>query len=31
MLKLPRELPWETAQFPLYDVWYQNDWGYINN
>ncbi len=26
---LPLELLWETAQFPLYDVWHQNDWGYI--
>ncbi len=29
MLALPLELLWETAQFPLYDVWHQNDWGYI--
>lgn len=29
MLGLPLELLWETAQFPLYDVWHQNDWGYI--
>ncbi|HED17702.1 MAG TPA: hypothetical protein ENI64_12930 [Gammaproteobacteria bacterium] len=29
MLALPLELLWELAQFPLYDVWHQNDWGYI--
>ena len=29
MLALPLELLWETAQFPLYDVWHQKDWGYI--
>jgi len=29
MLALPLELLWEIAQFPLYDVWHQNDWGYI--
>ena len=29
LLALPLELLWETAQFPLYDVWHQNDWGYI--
>lgn len=29
MLGLPLELLWEMAQFPLYDVWHQNDWGYI--
>jgi len=29
MLALPLELLWEVAQFPLYDVWHQNDWGYI--
>ncbi len=29
MLALPLELLWETAQFPLYDVWHQNEWGYI--
>jgi len=28
-LALPLELLWEIAQFPLYDVWHQNDWGYI--
>ena len=26
---LPLELLWEVAQFPLYDVWHQNDWGFI--
>lgn len=29
MLGLPLELLWETAQFPLYNVWRQHDWGYI--
>ncbi len=29
MLALPLELLWEIAQFPLYDVWHQKDWGYI--
>jgi len=29
MFALPLELLWEIAQFPLYDVWHQNDWGYI--
>jgi len=29
MLALPLELLWELAQFPLYDAWHQNDWGYI--
>jgi hypothetical protein len=29
MLALPLELLWEIAQFPLYDVWHQNDWAYI--
>jgi len=28
-LGLPLELLWEIAQFPLYDVWHQNDWSYI--
>jgi hypothetical protein len=28
-LALPLELLWEIAQFPLYTVWHQNDWGYI--
>ena len=28
-LGLPLELLWEIAQYPLYDVWHQNDWGYI--
>lgn len=29
MIGLPLELLWEIAQFPLYTVWHQNDWGYI--
>lgn len=29
IIALPLELLWEIAQFPLYDVWHQNDWGYI--
>jgi hypothetical protein len=29
VLALPLELLWEIAQFPLYTVWHQNDWGYI--
>jgi hypothetical protein len=29
MFALPLELLWEIAQFPLYDVWHQNDWSYI--
>ena len=29
MLGLPLSLLWEVAQFPLYTVWHQNDWGYI--
>ena len=29
MLALPLELLWEIAQFPLYDVWHQNEWSYI--
>lgn len=28
-LGLPLSLLWEIAQFPLYTVWHQNDWGYI--
>lgn len=28
-LGLPLELLWEIAQYPLYDVWHQNGWGYI--
>ncbi|NIR59495.1 MAG: hypothetical protein GWO02_08210, partial [Gammaproteobacteria bacterium] len=28
-LGLPLELLWEIAQFPLYTVWHQNDWGYV--
>jgi hypothetical protein len=29
MFGLPLELLWETAQFPLYSVWHEGDWGYI--
>ena len=29
MIGLPLSLLWEVAQFPLYTVWHQNDWGYI--
>lgn len=29
VLALPLELLWEIAQFPLYTVWHQGDWGYI--
>lgn len=29
VLGLPLELLWEIAQFPLYDVWHEHDWGYI--
>lgn len=29
LLGLPLSLLWEVAQFPLYTVWHQNDWGYI--
>lgn len=29
MIGLPLSLLWEIAQFPLYTVWHQNDWGYI--
>ncbi len=29
LLALPLELLWEIAQFPLYNVWHQNDWSYI--
>ncbi len=29
VLALPIELLWEIAQFPLFDVWHQNDWSYI--
>lgn len=29
MVALPLEFLWEIAQFPLYTVWHQNDWGYI--
>ncbi|HKJ76389.1 MAG TPA: hypothetical protein VKA64_04220 [Gammaproteobacteria bacterium] len=28
-LALPVEFLWEVAQFPLYDVWHDNGWGYI--
>ena len=26
---LPLQLLWEIAQFPLYTVWHEGDWGYI--
>jgi hypothetical protein len=29
MLALPLQLLWEIAQFPLYTVWHEGDWGYI--
>lgn len=29
VLALPLELLWEIAQFPLYTVWHEGDWGYI--
>ncbi len=29
MFGFPLQLLWEVAQFPLYTVWHQNDWGYI--
>jgi hypothetical protein len=29
MVALPLEILWEIAQFPLYTVWHQNNWGYI--
>jgi len=29
MFGLPLELLWEVAQFPLYTVWQEGDWGYI--
>lgn len=29
VLGLPLMLLWEIAQFPLYDVWHQNNWSYI--
>ena len=29
MFGLPLELLWEVAQFPLYTVWHEGDWGYI--
>lgn len=29
MLAVPLELLWEIAQFPLYTVWHEGDWGYI--
>jgi hypothetical protein len=28
-LALPLQLLWEIAQFPLYTVWHEGDWGYI--
>lgn len=29
VLALPLQLLWEIAQFPLYTVWHEGDWGYI--
>jgi hypothetical protein len=29
VLGLPLELLWETAQFPLYDIWHESGWGYV--
>jgi hypothetical protein len=29
VLALPIQLLWEVAQFPLYDVWHENNWSYI--
>ena len=29
VLGLPLQVLWETAQLPLYTIWYQNGWGYI--
>jgi hypothetical protein len=29
MFGLPLQLLWEIAQFPLYTVWHEGDWGYI--
>jgi hypothetical protein len=29
MFGMPLELLWEVAQFPLYTVWHEGDWGYI--
>ena len=29
ILALPLELLWEVAQFPLFTVWHEGDWGYI--
>lgn len=29
MLSVPLQLLWEIAQFPLYTVWHEGDWGYI--
>lgn len=29
MFGLPLELLWEIAQFPIYTVWHEGDWGYI--
>ena len=29
VLGLPLQVLWETAQLPLYTVWYQKEWGYI--
>ena len=29
ILSLPLQLLWEVAQFPLYTVWHEGDWGFI--
>ena len=29
MFGLPLQILWEIAQFPLYTVWHEGDWGYI--
>ena len=29
MFGLPLQVLWELAQFPLYTVWHEGDWGYI--
>jgi len=29
VLSLPLHLLWEIAQFPLYTVWHEGDWGFI--
>jgi hypothetical protein len=29
LISLPLQLLWEIAQFPLYTVWHEGDWGFI--